>query len=94
MTFLSKQYDLPISTISTILNKQNQEKLQALYQNNLLQPNLKRIKRAKYDDLDQAVDLKRNSLKRMLSISYLVYVSSAFKTMQTRLNTSIINLMR
>ena len=85
MTFLSKQYDLPISTISTILNKQNQEKLQALYQNNLLQPNLKRIKRAKYDDLDQAVDLKRNSLKRMLSISYLVYVSSAFKTMQTRL---------
>ena len=55
-TFLSKQYDLPVSTISTILNKQNQEKLQALYQNNLVQPNQKRIKRAKYDDLDQAVD--------------------------------------
>ena len=55
-TSLSKQYDLPVSTISTILNKQNQEKLQALYQNNLVQPNQKRIKRAKYDDLDQAVD--------------------------------------
>ena len=56
ITSLSKQYDLPISTISTILNKQNQEKWQALYQNNLVQPNQKRIKRAKYDDLDQALD--------------------------------------
>ena len=71
ITSLSKQYDLPISTISTILNKQNQEKLQALYQNNLVQPNQKRIKRAKYDDLNLLFGLRKFCLQNHANTAIL-----------------------
>ena len=63
-TELVKKYNLSASTISTIINEKNQEKIKNLTNNELIKPDCKRMKLPLYQKIDEAMDLWfKNTIK-------------------------------
>ena len=63
-TELVKKYNLSASTISTIINERNQEKIRHLTENELIKPDCKRMKLPIYQKIDEAMDLWfKNTIK-------------------------------
>ena len=63
-TELVKKYNLSASTISTIINEKNQEKIRHLTENELIKPDCKRMKLPIYQKIDEAMDLWfKNTIK-------------------------------
>ena len=61
---LVKKYSLSASTISTIINEKNQEKIKHLFDNELIKPECKRMKLPIYQKVDEAMDLWfKNTMK-------------------------------
>jgi len=61
---LVKKYSLSASTISTIINEKNQEKIKHLFDNELIKPECKRMKLPIYQKVDEAMDIWfKNTMK-------------------------------
>ncbi|CAF1111056.1 unnamed protein product, partial [Brachionus calyciflorus] len=70
-TSIAKEFGLSNSTVSTILN--NKEKIKENYQSRSVQPESKRIRKSKFEDLDEALDLWFNDAKSYPNISLSGY---------------------
>ena len=74
---LARKYNLSASTISTIINPANQEKLIGLVAKSKVLETTKTLKLAQYMDIDRAVDRSRLllNLRSVLILVYLIFLN-------------------